>query len=83
MSFALPNQFPPSVQHRGSELLPGCRPGRVNPRSPPHANRLVPGRFAYLYKWMSVSIIMLADLAEYQRRLRRADPARVSGPPAD
>jgi len=26
---------------------------------------------------------MLADLAEYQRRLRRADPARVSGPPAD
>lgn len=76
MSFALPNQFPPSVQHRGSERLPGCRRGRVNQSLPPHVNRLVPGWSAYSYKWTSVSIIMLADFAEYQRRLRRGHQTR-------
>ena len=39
--------------------------------------------FAYSSKWTSVSIIMLADFAEYQRRLRRGDLARISRPPAD
>src|SRR4029077_20218926 len=71
-----PTSSPPSVQHRGSERLPGCRRGRVNQSLPPHVNRLVPGRSAYSYKWTSVSIIMLADFAEYQRRLRRSHQTR-------
>jgi hypothetical protein len=38
----------------------------------------VPGRFGYSYKWTPVSIVMLADFAAYQRRLRHAHPARIS-----
>src|SRR5690242_3749404 len=49
----------------------------------PMPTGLRPAGFAYSSKWTSVSIIMLADFAEYQRRLRRGDLARISRPPAD
>src|SRR5579859_6793658 len=47
-------------------LTRACRPCQ------PACARSVP----YPYKWTSVSIIMLADFAEYQRRLRRGYQTR-------